>query len=203
MGSSSSGRSAWRNAGTVEGKVSLRVGSLQREGALRAGAASTWRWTSNDGSESSIGLLAGEGDLLLSFTLNGVPHREFVGIIHTPCHFGGSRPWFSCPLCRRPVGALILRGSFKCRHCARLVYRSQRADLSERGRLKIRRAYRALGLDPDEAELMGHLPKPRGMHWRTFQRHWEAIERGAEMRDAWMMFPSKTLRRLLEKYAVR
>jgi hypothetical protein len=50
---------------------------------------------------------------------------------------------------------------------------------------------------------MENLPKPKGMHWATFNRHLEAMERGAEMRDAWMFLPNKTLERLINRYGPR
>lgn len=55
-----------------------------------------------------------------------------VQIVWTPCHFGGRRWWFLCPLvhqgmtCGRRVSILYLgRGKhFGCRHCYNLTYRS-------------------------------------------------------------------------------
>lgn len=50
----------------------------------------------------------------------------------TPCHFGGLRYWFICPLtvhgkpCNRRVGVLYKNGDyFGCRHCHDLTYRSR------------------------------------------------------------------------------
>jgi hypothetical protein len=61
-------------------------------------------------------------------------HAYPVELTSTPCHFGGSRLWFLCPLvagegaCRRrcrtlfpPYGA----GHFGCRECLRLTYASR------------------------------------------------------------------------------
>lgn len=53
-------------------------------------------------------------------------------LIKTPCHFGGYRYWFECPLlkdgihCKRRVGVLYLSGNyFGCRHCHELTYASR------------------------------------------------------------------------------
>ena len=53
-------------------------------------------------------------------------------ITKTPCHFGGYRCWFKCPLykdnkpCGRRVGILYLSGNwFGCRHCYDLTYKSR------------------------------------------------------------------------------
>jgi hypothetical protein len=55
-----------------------------------------------------------------------------VPLTTTPCHFGGHRYWFQCPLnkngayCGRRVGILYLCGSlFGCRHCHNLTYSSR------------------------------------------------------------------------------
>jgi len=54
-----------------------------------------------------------------------------VGLVTTPCHLGGARWWFTCPLaadgraCGRRVRKLYLRGThFGCRRCHGLTYRS-------------------------------------------------------------------------------
>lgn len=55
-----------------------------------------------------------------------------IDITKTPCHLGGERSWFICPLevlgvpCNRRVGNLFaVWGLFGCRHCHRLGYKSQ------------------------------------------------------------------------------
>lgn len=55
-----------------------------------------------------------------------------VQLIETPCHFGGTRFWFECPLgkggkvCGRRVGVLYKDGDyFGCRHCYNLTYSSR------------------------------------------------------------------------------
>lgn len=57
-----------------------------------------------------------------------------VSLTTTPCHFGGVRYWFVCPLttegvyCGRRVGTLYLPPGgnyFGCRHCYNLSYKSR------------------------------------------------------------------------------
>jgi hypothetical protein len=56
-----------------------------------------------------------------------------VPVTSTPCHFGGIRYWFICPLtsngvyCGRRVAKLYLFGKyFGCRHCHQLTYESRK-----------------------------------------------------------------------------
>jgi hypothetical protein len=56
------------------------------------------------------------------------PVRYRVRLVYTGLPSGGSRWWWSCPACRRRVGALYLpagRRRLGCRRCCRLLYRSQ------------------------------------------------------------------------------
>ena len=55
-----------------------------------------------------------------------------VSLATTPCHYGGVRYWFICPLtvngkpCNRRVGVLYKNGDyFGCRHCYNLTYSSR------------------------------------------------------------------------------
>ena len=67
------------------------------------------------------------------------PVREVITLYWTPCHYGGSRPWFLCPGCQRRVAILCCRGKwFLCRHCYWLPYTSQYET-------RLDRLYRKLG----------------------------------------------------------
>lgn len=59
---------------------------------------------------------------------NSIPHDLEVGLITTPCNFGGVRCWFACPMCDECVGGLYLAPGerhFMCRHCNNLTYDSR------------------------------------------------------------------------------
>lgn len=92
------------------------------------------KWTYDDGSTSGISYSASlyERYINLSYKIDGRPISYKVEIKNTPCHFGGFRFWFICPLiyngrrCGRRVGVLYLNGDyFGCRQCHDIAYRSQ------------------------------------------------------------------------------
>ena len=87
---------------------------------------------------------------------------ERVSIAHTPCPYGGSRPWFHCTRCPRRVAVLYLRqGVFACRHCQRVAYSSQSDDALDRMWRKQAKI---------EARLGDNWRRPKGMRQCTYQR---------------------------------
>jgi hypothetical protein len=99
--------------------------------------------------------------------------QETVALSWTACNFGGKRPWFVCPGagCGRRVALLYgPERYFLCRHCYDLVYESQRDDAMYRALHKAQSIRARLG---GSANVMEPFPeKPKGMHWRTYERLW-------------------------------
>jgi hypothetical protein len=90
---------------------------------------------------------------------------------------GGRRPWFVCAMysggryCGRRVAVLYGAGElFACRSCYGLAYESQQEDLTGRAQLKAQKF--GLGGSWCPADLFPD--KPKGMHWRTYERLCEA-----------------------------
>ena len=131
---------------TVEGCWMLSIFDFKRNGLLKPDSyrAGRWVWTNNLTKKQSadLGYELDTRDtrptLRLFYTVsrwNG-PRRDLdyrVFLQRTPCHFGGERWWFACPLavngriCRRRVAKIYLPPSgyyFGCRHCYDLTYRS-------------------------------------------------------------------------------
>ncbi len=86
------------------------------------------------------------------------------------CHLGGQRAWFRCPAkgCGRRVAILYGGAIFACRHCHRLAYESQREAGYDRMARRADKLRDKLGWEP--GILNGDGIKPKGMHWRTFER---------------------------------
>jgi hypothetical protein len=101
-----------------------------------------------------------------------------VPIEWTACNFGGGRPWFVCPgrSCIRRAALLYLGGRyFLCRKCQDLSYASQREGGGSVPALhRCQRIRIQLGGSPNMREPFPG--KPKGMHWKTYWRHYERHE---------------------------
>ena len=87
-------------------------------------------------------------------------------------NFGGQRYWFCCPETGKRAAKLFLpRGGhrFLSREAYQLGYACQLETRSDRLMRKARRRHRALGGQGDPLEEDAP-EKPKGMHWRTYER---------------------------------
>ena len=93
-----------------------------------------------------------------------------VSLEWTGCTFGGRRAWFLCPGkgCGRRVAILFGGSIFACRHCQELVYACQRETADYRALRRSDKIRDRLGWPAGIANPEGG--KPKGMHWRTFER---------------------------------
>jgi hypothetical protein len=141
MGGLGSGE-RWSKKAVVEGRYSIDTASLRRWKLLAPGAAGragTFLWGRDaDGKASSsvayvltVGRETGTLRLLYALKSAGADLDYPVRLVATPCHLGGVRWWFLCPLskngvpCGKRVRKLYLSGRyFGCRHCHDLTYRS-------------------------------------------------------------------------------
>lgn len=172
---------------------SLDIRRLRRSGVLEPGCMLTARWSRNGEVTDSIQIRSEQDRVWLIYR-----HRQNddswkrenypVTLQRTPCHYGGSRPWFLCPAsgCGRRVAVLYGGEIFACRHCYRLAYDSQNEPPH----------YRAL-----RRVLFEDFPeKPRGMHWRTYARlSAEAEEAKYQSLPPW--FLKQVLRDVLRGHA--
>jgi hypothetical protein len=166
---------------------------LHREGLLKPGRWFSLRWSRANRETGSIQVVVSGDGRPERFTLL-YGHRsgasgewedvqEPVLLSWTACTFGGERPWFVCPGagCGRRVALLYGPGRyFLCRHCYDLVYESQRENEMNRALRRAQAIRERLG---GSANMTKPFPeKPKGMHWRTYERlWWEHHE--AEMED--------------------
>ena len=179
---------------TVEEELNLDIRDLKRYDKLYVGNYFLWCWKSNRGKKSSINIyVGGQGehgstgrdnveylDLSYAFSCNGSEREQIeqrVFLNWTRCNYGGFRPWLWCPQCSRRVTTLYGAGRyFWCRHCHDLTYDSCKESgnpfersLSKATRLKaylVRRGGKSYG-----TAMIDPIPgKPKGMHWKTYNR---------------------------------
>jgi hypothetical protein len=138
----------------------LDVRDLARDGLLNGD-----HWSTSWGA-TALEVFA--GSLSIRYMSGGELRRQEVPVDRTPCNRGGTRSWFRCPTprCGRRCALLYLvEGRYACRRCHGLVYRTQHEHKDGRLLIKAERLWARLGWDfAEEGE------KPKGMHWRTFQR---------------------------------
>ena len=186
------GRSGWRRK--IERTLSLDIRELARLGCLRPGADPLgWHWLHLQTRTESVdlGVQPRAERLELSYRLNspnlekgamgGEWRRESILLDHTPCHYGGCRPWFRCPYCEHRRALLYLstnRGggsfhcSFRCRTCAQLAHTVEAEGAIGRMWRKQKKLMARLATadrsDPNP-------PRPKGMHEHTYRGLLERI----------------------------
>lgn len=173
MGGFGSGR-RWGKS-TTDTMRRLDVRQLQRDGLLKPGLAFGWNWSRNGETTASINILTGVDRITLDYRSRShggewQSMRYPIGVVWTAMHYGGSRPWFLCPAqgCGRRVALLYCGGVFACRHCHQLAYQSQRETRMDRGTRRAGTLRDKLGWMTGILNGVGG--KPKGMHWRTFER---------------------------------
>jgi hypothetical protein len=143
-------------------------------------ASRLWRGGGCNGVECWPSLIDDEtGSAEIYFTLrDGRRQQQSVALTSTPCHLGGRRWWFVCPLSGRRVGTLHLPPDgtmFASRQAHRLGYRSQRIGPLDTAHARLARLYAKL-----DAQYHGWLgpppPRPQGMHRETYLRLLARIE---------------------------
>jgi len=161
----------------------LDVRALHRAGVLTPGRSCRWEWKRRGAVVATIGIEAESRDrvrLRYQVTVRGEREAKDYAVLitWTPCHLGGERPWFLCPCCGRRVAKLYAHRIFACRHCLRLNYRSQQQSKSDRCWSQFWAARNSLNRDEDLKLLPArHIPKPKGMHWKTYDKKVAKIER--------------------------
>lgn len=156
----------------------LDVRKINRTGLLTPGRWFNWQWTCNDEVTATISVRVETGRVVLDYRSqthhhNGgqwEPMNYAVDFDWTTCGFGGRRVWWRCPVvgCGRRVAVLYGGRVFACRQCHRLAYRSQRESDDDRATRRAETIRRRLGWEA--GILNGNGLKPKGMHWRTFER---------------------------------
>lgn len=154
--------------GKTTAALRIDVRHLQREGHLNGCYSFQWAWAAGG---AQIALQTSPDSITAIYrykSRQGVWHSvdQQIAITHTACHYGGQRPWFTCPECGGRVATIYLWSTPRCRKCADLKYPSQSLDAIGRS---WRRSSKL------EARLSGgkdgwNYRRPKGMHAATYDR---------------------------------
>lgn len=159
------GRPAYNVKAEHVARVDIRV--WHKRGLLWDGGRNTWSWSRGDERAGSITFSVSEHAINLIYSINGNDESQRIARASTPCHYGGYRPWFCCPVCQRKTALLYLRsGRFACRGCQRVSYSTQSGTSHDR----VCNLYHRLATKIEDG-------KPKWQRWATFNRLEDRFER--------------------------
>jgi hypothetical protein len=155
----------------IDDFASLDIHWLKREGKLVPRTGFVLTWCQGCVRSVEVKVRVARNALEASWATNGdggaTSVEVRVSFCGTPCHFGGSRPWFCCPKCHSRCGKVYFAGHvLVCRRCLGLAYRCQSETQANRARRVARRVRRRLGTSKNLAVPIDR--KPKGMHRQTF-----------------------------------
>jgi len=128
------GRGVFWKKSTVEESLDIDMKTFAKNVDLTSSATGYTRWRSAFGKESRIGWQINPcHSVRLRYSVTDISnetkyHDYEVLIETTPCHYGGERWWFLCPVCFRRCRILYQppdQSVFACRICHNLSYKSQ------------------------------------------------------------------------------
>lgn len=186
MGGRGSGRIFhWDKKTSLEECRSIDVRDWKRRALLADGSSFSWAWWM-DGKKTAdirVFVLAEQVTLSYRYRRNGGKWQDIddrITLVTTPCHFGRERTWFSCPSCLRRAAKLYSASAyFRCRRCCGLPYASQQETILDRANRKAFKLRKRLG----DGGCIGDpiWTKPKGMHWRTYEKLKAKVEQQDEI----------------------
>jgi hypothetical protein len=128
---------------TTDDQKSIDIRAWKRKGFLSEGKRN-WHWLKEDGTTEAINVETQVARIVVRYNAQepggkSEPIEDPISLDRTNGGPGWMRPWFLCPGCGERVAILYLRWKyFRCRHCLRLVYPSQKVTPSQRALSRIR-----------------------------------------------------------------
>ncbi len=174
MGGYGSGMWRDRGAGRCEGHHRIDLTYMNRQKLLTPHHWGTLRWSRGGEETGKISYTVLPDGLRLSYRTrrygdeDWTSTEEDIRFAWTDTAFGGRRRWFVCPSCWRNCRILYGGTYFRCRRCHRLTYESQYEAPWQRALTRAQNTRVKLGGSGSMDDLFP--PKPRGMHWRTYER---------------------------------
>ena len=171
-GRGSGRRSSYGAKAETSDSMPLDLRKITRKGLLVPDSGFCWQWLVNDRQVARISIWVDFNQgMVLSHRMKSTGEVvEQRGQTQTsPCHLGGQRHWFTCPQCSKRVAVLYAPGRyFACRQCGGLGYATQKEGVGDRASTKADKLRKRMGWGA--GILNGDGSKPKGMHWKTYQR---------------------------------
>jgi len=165
------GRPGYRAKAEQLMRVDIR--EWHRRGLLWDGGRNSWSWNRGGEPVGSIMFIVTKQAVRLEYSISGADASQTIMRADTACHYGGTRPWFSCPVCQRRAAVLYMRGGrFACRHCQRVSYATQSGSSHDR----VCNLYHRLAAQLEDG-------KPKWQRWATFNKLEDRFERVSEAFD--------------------
>jgi hypothetical protein len=159
-------------------RIDLRY--MKRNRLLEIGRRGTLSWTYAGHAHGRIGYNVETDRLRLSYSRQSESGdwqavEESIWFTFTKQHLGGDRRWLKCPGCGRRCSLLYGGSRFRCRGCYRLAYQSQNEAPMWRSLSQAQKLRQRLGGSGSMDEPFP--PKPKGMHWTTYELLYRKGER--------------------------
>lgn len=170
MGGYGSGR-RYDGKAVVSSHLCIDVGELKKAGALVPGTAFSVQFANG-----AVEITGETEDSAVWFSYaikqgDGYKDELYrVPLSNTANQFNGKRAWFLCPYhhCDKRVKKLYIAHRLGCRHCLKLTFQSKNESHSDRMARKADNIRAKLGWRSGILHPEG--PKPKSMHWKTFDR---------------------------------
>lgn len=172
VGSMGSGRQPYAFRKTTEDYLSVDIRAWCRDGMVTPGNKTCWQWSRRDKPYATLSIAVGIKELVLrpleteSMSFRGDSYG--IELDWTGCTLGGKRIWFLCPLCQNRVAILYWGQCVGCRKCFDLAYASERENGFDKAARRAGWLRKRLCWVPGILNPTGG--KPKGMHWRTYNR---------------------------------
>jgi len=183
MGGLGSGQHGGRRKTEAQNRIEIMW--MKKQGYLKEGCAGTLNWTCRGEPAGDVRFCIGKEELILRYKFRKGDDdwqsvETIISLEHTPCHYGGERIWMRCPCCNRRCAILYLADAYPaCRKCYNLGYYSESETDLDRALRQARKAQERLGYH--KGDLCGWLPRPKGMHQRTYLKLLRKVEYGSEV----------------------
>ena len=152
----------------------LDIAILRRFDMLRPGFSKSLIWSINGEEQARIWVECHRDHLILDYRTRKRGGeweliRDRIPLTYTFPNYGGRRAWLVCPSCEGRKRVLWGRTYYRCARCWGMTYDSQYEDRASR---LLERAQRIkIKLGGEASCIVPFPPKPKGMHWRTYNAH--------------------------------